>query len=193
MENSSTITKLHAPLLGVKPVEVDQERHQNIITADIPVLVDDDVDEQEENNQKDASQCWYNFLLPLLLFVQFGVAFHVHDETVTSNLSWSIVNISILLFCLTVWLYRNTFIDTKMHKNWCIVLLLPEIVLNTVLVLVMLNKTTEAFYTLLLGMELLSTLAIVATVRHLYCSSHRQEKIENQQETLSKDDNIIMV
>jgi hypothetical protein len=178
MESSSTVQqKLQSPLLGVMPCEVDQEQY--IVTADIAAVLVDDVEEQQEEEQKDDSQSCYNLLiiwvvLPLLLFVQFGIRFAAHDET-TSNLSWSIVNISILLFCLTVGLYRATCIDTKMNNKSFIVMLLPEIILNAVLILVMLNKTPEAFCTLLLGMELLSSLAIVATVRHRYYSSSRQQ------------------
>ena len=113
MENSSTIKKLHAPLLGVKPVEVGQERHQNIITADIPVLVDDDVDEQEENNQKDASQCWYNFFCHCSCLS--SLALHSMYTTKQSQAIY-LGRLSISAFFSFVWRYGSTAIPSSIPR-----------------------------------------------------------------------------
>jgi hypothetical protein len=189
MEYSSSTTKtLQAPLLGVKPDELDEEHH--VRRADIAVLVNDvhddaDDDDDDEEEVDDDSYCYDVFIiwfaLPFLLFVQFGVAFVAQDEA-TRNLSWSFVNVSIVLFALTVWLYRESCIDSKIES--CLLVLLPEIILNTVLILVLINKTPVAFYMLLLGMELLSVLAIIATVRFLYNS--RRGKLEQENEDKEK-------
>lgn len=214
MKNSSTVQALQAPLLGVKPDnELDQEHH--IRSADIAVLAAsppphlvkyEDADEVEEQDSscyrvfctEEDSYCYDVFIiwvvLPFLLFVQFGVAFLAHDEN-TSNMSWSIVNVSIVLFALTVWLYRESCIDGKIES--CLMVLLPEIILNTVLILILVNETPFAFYTLLLGMEILSVLAIIATVRFLYCTRHQEidEERDDDEENkeVSKADYIMIV
>jgi hypothetical protein len=194
MESSSTMKTLQAPLLGVKPDELDQEHHHR---AAVVLANDDDVVDYDEEEEEHDSYCYDVFIiwvaLPVLLFIQFGVAFLAQDET-TRNLSWPVVNVSIVLFALTVWLYRESCIDSKITS--CLLVLLPEIILNTVLILVLFNKTPVAFYLLLLGMELLSVLAIIATVRFLYCSRLQLEEEKKEHEDkkgLSKGDYTIMI
>jgi hypothetical protein len=203
MESSSTVQTLqNAPLLGVnKPDEFDQEEH-HITGADIAVVLASPplVDEEEEKQEEVTSSYCYNFLIiwvlfPLLLFVQFGVALNVPQDYERSSLpgnllSWSTVTANITLFCMISWLYRNACIDTKIKTTSYIVMFLPELILNTVLIVVTLNKTPLAFYTLLLGTELLNVLAIIGTVRYLYCS---QVEDKDQEKEVSKDDYIMMV
>jgi Na+/melibiose symporter-like transporter len=212
--SSSSVQTLQAPLLGVMPDEVDQEHH---ITADIAVLashqlVADDDDEYVEEDQQEetaASYFCYNILttwivFPLLLLVQFGVALRAttpsqeqdEEARLASNMmkSWSTIIVNIALFCLTSWLYRNACIDNKMNASYYyyIVMLLPEIILNTVLILVTLHKTPLAFYTLLMGTQLLCVLAIIATVRFLYCNRH-DGKDEDKVVSKNNDDYMTMM
>jgi cytochrome c biogenesis factor len=204
--SSTTVQKLQAPLLGVEPNELDQEEYHIVTANAIAILADDvhDDDEEEEDTSADDSFCFNFFIiwffLSLLLFVQFGVALknaqQDDNDEAMRYLSWSIVNISIIIFCLTTWLYRNTCIETKL-SNTFIVMLLPEIILNTIVILVLMNKTPVAFYTLLLGSELLSVISIVASVRYLYCSRHSQEQVEDeddeQEASVSKNDDYTLM
>jgi hypothetical protein len=103
-------------------------------------------------------------LLPCLLFIQFGMAFYLHDKS-TSSLSWPLVNLAIVLYVAAVWIYRQACVDFNIGS--LVMLLLPELLMDIVLALVLFNRVVLALATLLSSTMLLSSFVIFTMIRYL--------------------------
>ena len=180
MNSSCPAAELKKPLLDLEDLalenrrlgknELDDEHHVSSICDEV---------EAEEN-----SICSEDFImwviLPTLLFSQFGMAFLMHDVR-TSSLSFTIVNISIVLFVLTAWLYRHACVDVNIRN--ISLLLLPEIVMDVVLGLVLFNRVEMGFMVLLVSMLCLSSFIVLSTATFLYCGKNEEhEEIEEEEE-----------
>lgn len=141
-------------------------------------------DEEQEDEEEESSSTWTEefimwVVLPTLLFSQFGMAFLMKDER-TANMSCTVVNLSIVLFVITSWLYRHACHDAKV-KN-ILVLLMPEILMDVVLGLVLFNKVALGFMVLLVSMLFLSTFVVVTTATFLYFERKQQHKPKSLRE-----------
>lgn len=152
--------------------ELDYEHHVSTISEEV---------EEEEN-----SICSEDFImwviLPSLLFSQFGMAFLMHDARTTS-LSFTVVNISIVLFVVTAWLYRHACADANIQT--IALLLLPEILMDVVLGLVLFNQVELGFLVLLVSMLCLSSFVVLSTATFLYCGrseSPTQAEADDEEE-----------
>jgi hypothetical protein len=189
---------LHTPLLGDECYDngndttktPESSSHQGSHTVEKPG--DNNHDEDRRLSQVDILFP-FNFLIvwivmPLFLLTQFGFAFaHQHADheattRTTSSVSWSAVNVNICIFVVTVWLYRQACIDSSIRNP--VLLLLPETMTNIILAILVfdVHKTFEAFVVLLIGIELMSVLALVATVHCFYCSSRNPKNTELEDE-----------
>jgi hypothetical protein len=196
---------LHTPLLGDECYDVNDTNTKAQESSPQSHLV-----ERTSDNRHDVDDHLsqvdiifpFNFLIvwivmPLFLFLQFGFAFshqHANNEEeaksatpTTASVSWSTVNVNICLFVLTVWLYRQACIDSRTTNP--VLLLLPETMTNIVLAILVfdVHKTIEAFVALLVGIQLMSQLALVATIHCFYCSRNKNniELMEDEQNDLS--------
>jgi hypothetical protein len=140
------------------------------------------MDKQEDQNQGYSS--FFSFVMPLFLFIQFAFAFsYQHDnETAmtTTSVPWSTVNLNIVMFAVTIWLYRWSCMDS--HITNSLLLLLPEIITNIVLVILLFHKIATALVALLVGMQLMSVLALANTIHFLYSKSRSKNNAEQQQQ-----------
>jgi hypothetical protein len=171
----------------------------------IPLLGDECYDVSDTKAQESAAHLNrvdaifpYNFLvvwvvMPVFLFVQFGLAFyHQQDNDMTTttttltSMSWSTVNWNIVLFVVTVWLYRWACIDSSITNP--VLLLLPEIMTNIVLAILVfdIHKIAAAFVALLFGIQLMSLLALAATIHCLIFCDHDDKNIVEAQEDEDK-------
>ena len=184
MDSSSRVAELKQPLLDLEDVALetyssDRVAHKHELDVEYHVSTMAVEEEEEENSLRGNSVCIEGFitwvLLPTLLFSQFGMAFLMNDER-TSCMSWSVVNLSIVLFVVTVWLYRHACNDANI-KTICI-LLMPEILMDVVLGLVLFNRVALGFMALLVGMLCLSAFVVVSTAAFLYFGNREQEKEE---------------
>ena len=182
--------ELHSPLLlgPINPHYEDvlyEEQEQEV--QNVKVYLRDGDDDNNNNNKNDAENEKDNddhqllisdevmifFVLPCLMFSQFGMAFLLHDES-TTHLSWSIVNFSIFLYWITAWLYQHACLDSKIET--VLVVLLPEILMDVILVIVWLDQVHVGLFVLLVSVIALSTLAFGMTAKELCCSSRRKEQ-----------------
>jgi hypothetical protein len=128
--------------------------------------------------------CWseegdLRLFFQILLLLQFGMAFRIHDET-TMYLSWTMVNLSIAAFTATAWLYRQTCADANLQ---CVVLLvLPEILMDGVLVLVLFKQVLLGYFLLLASILGLGVFSVYHIARSL--ERARQESRAHQAKSL---------
>ena len=180
---SSTSTRsaeLRKPLLDLQDAAA-LERSDNIDELDYEHHVSTVSTEIEEEEEASSSFCSEDFImwviLPTLLFSQFGMAFLMHDVQ-TSSLSFAVVNVSIVLFVVTAWLYRHACADANVQT--IALLLLPEILMDVVLGLVLFNRVELGFMVLLMSMLCLSSFVVCSTATFLYCGRSVQQE-ENEQ------------
>jgi hypothetical protein len=163
--------ELRSPLLGVNPNEaIDEEQQVHHIKVFLRDGDHDDGDNAETDQENGDAHLLFSdevmifFFLPCLMFSQFGMAFLMHDES-TKHLSWSIVNFSIFLYWVTAWLYQHACQDSKIET--LLVVLLPEILMDVILVIVCLDKVPLGLFVLLVSVIGLSTFAFMVTARLL--------------------------
>lgn len=157
MESATQVTELKTPLL--EPNETCGDRAQ-------------------PRNMPEIYEILMQTLLPVSLFLQFGMAFTMHTEG-TASLSWTIVNVSVVLFIITAWLYRHTCADANMKT--IVLLLLPEILMDMVLALIYFGLEEMAYVALLLGTLLFSGIVIISTFI-LYMREERPDTEERESE-----------
>lgn len=151
---------LHEPLLGTEPSEVEYEE-------------EGDSEEESSFSWCDIIMAW--IILPTLLFIQFYLAFRA-DSYDTQSLSQPSVYSSILLFVITSCLFRHTCADQKIKST--VILVLPEIVMDVVLLLILVSKTEEAYLTLLLSMFLLSLYVCISCVKALCYNNRKEDELD---------------
>lgn len=185
MESSCHSTELKQPLLDLEQVafeapstylrslkhDLDEEHHVRSEAVD-----DDEANDVSLGNE--GFVMWV--VLPTLLFSQFGMAFLMHDER-TACMSWTVVNLSIVLFVVTAWLYRHACTDANVKM--IAILLMPEILMDVVLGLVLFNRVALGFMVLLASMLCLSSFVVISTAAFLYFG-----KVDHEEEEEEKDE-----
>jgi hypothetical protein len=113
--------------------------------------------DEETSVPEDDSQWGEHFVssvvLPVLLFLQFGMAFSTSHVQGTTGLplQWSLVNCTIVMFVIAAALYRRAVQDCRIT---CLVaILLPDFVMDT-------GQVVPAFMLLLISMLCLAVLTI---------------------------------
>ncbi|EEC48189.1 predicted protein [Phaeodactylum tricornutum CCAP 1055/1] len=152
---AAAASALHIPLLGVRLEECggyDEE-----MASDIELL-----DGENEENSNKSTLCGFLLgwiILPILLFVQFGLAFTDEAQS-TQDLQWKIVNFSIALFVVTSWLFRHACRD--INPSSLAIPLLPEMMMGIVLGLVLFGKVVLGFFFLLVSMLCLALFVAIS-------------------------------
>jgi hypothetical protein len=194
---------LHTPLLGDENYDDEEQtlhKQQPSEKADAEPSssvdksnVDDLVAEEDDVDSILRYEC---FIFPFLLFVQFGLAFlrNAHDIATAATtpsvpvvLAWQNVSLGIVLLTATIWLYRGACADSKLNQRSWIFVFLPEILVNIILVLALLDKITMAYVAVLLGGLFLAILGFCATVHFMYCNKS-QEQQQEQEVNVDDDD-----
>ena len=116
-----------------------------------------------------------------LLFLQFGVVFFFHSDT-THGLKWTTVNLSIGLFILATYLYRNALTDIGTASEWP--MLFPDIIIVTVIGLVFFYQIIPAFLLLVAGK---CAMAFTVVAIHGYQLWHLDDKQETSPKELSSE------
>lgn len=170
MDSSNRTAELKQPLLDLEDVAIERTQHHRPKNElDVEHHVSSVAVQVEEELEEDRSACSEDFImwviLPTLLFSQFGMAFLMHDDR-TATMSWTIVNLSIVLFVITAWLYRHACHDANIKT--IALLLLPEILMDVVLGLVLFDRVALGFMVLLISMLCLSSFVVVSTAIFLY-------------------------
>jgi hypothetical protein len=162
----TSTSDLSTPLLGN---EQDSGYDEECCMRSPASIVYDDSEEDEDDEQSRPAFLFDNyaawFVLPFLLFMQFGMAFYMTNVEATTGLRWSVVNYSITLFVIVSILYRQAVKDCKI--SFCAVHLLPEILMDIILGLVLFDKVVPAFLFMLSGMLWLSVIGVMCNIRVL--------------------------
>lgn len=128
---------------------------------------DDDDDEEEDNVDVKFKSCFFNyssiwFILPLLLFLQFGLVFtnsEEQDREQLNQLNWNIVNYLIVLFVIASYLYRRV-----LRANNCeslIMNLVPDIAVDIILGLVFFHYILYGYHFMILTTIYMSIYSLV--------------------------------
>lgn len=100
-------------------------------------------------------------VLPGLLWLDFAMAFALEPETV-AVLNWKTVNLSFVMFMIASYLYRKTIEDLQIDR--VLVVLLPEIIMDAVLLAVLLGHIVGAFLLLLVSILFLASVVVINSV-----------------------------
>lgn len=185
MESCCQSTDLRQPLLADAEIDygipLDDEADESLDHNNTP----EDNYEYNDNNEQGELPTWMEdfivcFVLPMMLFLQFGMVYWMHLEPASKMQvpSWTLVNVSILQFVVTSWLYRRACQDANISSH--ALCLLPEILLNVVLVLILCNGVRLGYHVLIVGTLLLAMFVALCT-SVLYCRRHKeQEQIKLQ-------------
>ena len=168
--------QLHEPLLGMsQPCAQDDDDEMSI-----SLLEDESVDEEATFSLCDAVLGWV--VLPLLLFVQFYMAFASQAQNDTLTLNQARVYYSIVLFVVASCLFRRTCSDQKIKST--LVLVLPEIAMDAVLLLILVNQVDAAYLTLLGSLLALSLHVCVSCVLMLVHGERRNSQPASDRDEL---------
>jgi hypothetical protein len=195
---------LHTPLLGDEITDDEElasspEQREPEEKAAEAVAETNNVDSSMADADDDSILRYECFIFPFLLFVQFGLALlrHGHDmaaaSTTTVTLDWQNVSLGIILLTITISLYRGACADSKLDQHSWLFVFLPEILVNIILVLALLDKITMAYATVLLGGLFLATLGFCATVHFMCCKQGREEQEQdddNEEAEIDDDDDF---
>jgi hypothetical protein len=194
--------ELRSPLLvGLhrvnEVIDEDEEVHHIKVYLRDGDDYEDDGNEMDDDDDDDhhlliSDEVMIFLVLPCLMFSQFGMAFLMHDES-TTHLSWSIVNFSIFLYWVTAWLYQHACLDSKIET--VLVVLLPEILMDVILVIVWLDQVQVGLFVLLVSVIALSALAFAMTAKELCFSSRKeqqlQQQLQHQYQRANKNDDTV--
>jgi hypothetical protein len=198
---------LHIPLLGDERQCYDDDELNKEPESSTEKAVGTN-DKDDVRNQLSYDAVFFSIAMPAFLFLQFAFAFsrqHVDsgdNETATTTatstttiMSWSMVNSNIGLFAAAVCRYRWACRDSRITNSF--LLLLPEIMTNVVLVILVFDRMATAFVALLIGMQLMSVIALAVTAQRLYYSSNYNSCTKNNdvvgQEDEAKQVDIFIV
>jgi len=118
-----------------------------------------DFDLVHHHQDKGFASCVMWIVLSALLFLQFGMALCFSPLTVTTGLSRSVVNYSIFFFVVTTHLFRQSIRDCDLTNS--AVLMLPEILMDIILGLVLLDKVVAAFLLMLVSTLVMAVFVVV--------------------------------
>ena len=144
---------------------------------------------QENDNDNTVTtpsdMTWFDCLiiwtvLPGLLWIDFSMALFIQssekdddvDTTILTSLSARLVQLSIVLFILASYMYRKTI--QEMRVNHVLLVLLPEILMDLVLLLILFDRLLWAFRALLWSILALSLVVMVYNVKAL-CTAVESE------------------
>jgi hypothetical protein len=176
----TSTSNLSIPLLGNLPREHERDE-QDAADYDEEVcmiLVHEDSSQQEEYQQNEQSSdhespsswwfanCALALVVSALLFLQFGIAFHMFPAAATAGLRWSVVNYSIVLYAIVAALYRQSVKDYDTFlsdASYSPTVLLPELLMDTMLCLILFDKVVAAFWLLQCGIVLFLAVSVAAS------------------------------
>jgi hypothetical protein len=155
-------TALSTPLLGILPDEEDGRVGCAISTM---IYNHDECREDNGNeaNLKDGCEnCVMWMVSPLLLFLQFGMAFLLSsNRDAVADLRWSTVNFAILVFLVTAVLYQQAIRHYQLPSS-CILL---DLIMG--LMLILFDRVVVAICFMLMSMLTLAIFVSVSSVRIL--------------------------
>jgi hypothetical protein len=175
---SSSTNDLSTPLLGKisqheRDIDEDDEEEGCMMCA-LKIVYDDEESEDCESSSNDGQSKfprWFEnvvitALLPVLLFMQFGMAFSRSPIDASTGLRWSLCNYCVVLFAITAFRYRqHIYVFKPPCSNFLI--LLPEIFMNIILILLLFDKIVSAFWLLLGSMHLMTVFVLENSIRFL--------------------------
>jgi hypothetical protein len=128
----------------------------------------DEPEDSENRNEHCCESVAYWYVLPVLLLVQFGLAF-ANDPNLQSThggvVQWRIANYSIALFTVTHYLYRNTLQECHVYDT--ILGIVPDVTVNVTLAMVLWGRVDVALGVLLGVLLFMSLLVAGVSMYHL--------------------------
>ena len=163
MQYTSQATELSTPLFDEKVVEPTNDENRS--------------EEDLVEPRTCVGELSMGMILCSLLASQFGLAFLMHNGDL-ADVSLNVVNFGIFLFGITAWLYRNTCEDANVRM--IALLLLPEILMDVILLLLFFDLVSTGFLVMLSGMLFLSVFVVVVSCIIMYRKPNL-EKEENKE------------
>jgi len=153
MEQEPNALRLQEPLLGIHPHELDTVECGCSAQDPDSSGDSDKAAPDTEITSSDTFVIW--ILVPLLLFLQFGMTYMLIDgKDMSLDHYWPVASTSIVLFVISSWLYRHACRDLEITN--AVAILLPEVLTDIILILCFLDKVLSAVV-LMLG----STICLV--------------------------------
>jgi hypothetical protein len=177
---------LSVSLLGNIPQHECDERDEEYDEEEGCLTCFESDDSKSDSIEEDIF--FFTFALHALLFLQFGMAFSTFPVEATTGLSWSVVNYSIILFVITTTVYRQVAKDWK--PTYSAVVLLPEILIDVMLLLILLNKVVTAFLFLLFSLLCLTFLVVANSIRVLKVRKSDTDESEGDDDLQQPQDEL---
>lgn len=109
----------------------------------------------------------------LLMFLQFGIAFHILPDKSSEGLGHQMVNFSIALFAVTSLMYQKFLREAQI--NSIPAHLLPEVIVTGVVALIFFHHLTVGFLVMITGMLLMALSVVVGSVYQLISTSENDK------------------
>jgi hypothetical protein len=175
---------LFQPLVGT-------EQH----TASLPVVAT----EEEEPSSKEQLQVqqtppnhdmWITVLLFTLMYIHFGLIYYSDPNHIINGVSWTTINISISLFIIATFLYRQALHDCHIKND--LMILLPEILILMSMALVFFQNVIAAFLLLAVGKLYMAFMVILINAYHLWSlSSTTDDDVDENEEEIKDNGSIV--
>lgn len=137
-------------------------------------LIQEPVEERQRETWCDSCM---SMLLMIMLFFQFGIYFAT-DSPLVNILSWSAVNISVLLFIITTYIFRYTVQDVYPSISDDVVMVFPEFLIVGTASICYFQHITAAFLFLIVGKLVMAAVVIVLSLYRLY-TIYVEEKLDD--------------
>ena len=148
---------LFQPLVGTEPHTVLIPAISSSSSDDEPSAYQEQPPSPQEPTSLSSSppspphnhDMWITVLLFTLMYLHFGLIYYSDPNHIINGVSWTTINISISLFIIATFLYRQALHDCRIQHD-CLVLL-PEILVLISMGLVFCQNIMAAFLLLAIG------------------------------------------
>lgn len=149
--------ELVLPLVGTLPQEAQREEKEDLPSPE---------EEAESSSATNFNDFLISVALFCLMFIHFGLIFGSDSDHIIDGINWSTINISIVLFIVATYLYRNALTDCGISND--VAMLLPEMIIVVSMGLVFFFQVLAAFLLLAFGKFFMAFTVVVINSYRLW-------------------------
>lgn len=184
----SSQNALFQPLVGTEP----QQPIALVLPTSVPTANESPSEKQpQEQPSQHKHDIWISVLLFTLMYLHFGLIYYSDPNHIIDGVSWTTINISISLFIIATFLYRNALHDCQIQNDF--MMLLPEILILMSMAFVFFQHIITAFLLLAGGkLYMAFTVIIINSYKLWSISSTNEDSNDVEQDQESKDNDSIV-
>ena len=144
---------------------------------------------QVPQTSQHSHDMWITVLLFTLMYIHFGLIYYSDPSHIINGVSWTTINISISLFIIATFLYRQALHDCRIKSD--LMILLPEILILLSMALVFFQNVIAAFLLLAAGKLYMAFTVILINAYHLWSLSSTTDDETEVNEESNDNDSIV--